>query len=201
MASAEPIDGRCAAKVGAGYCEKHPMVGQNRCGTHGGRAPQAIAAAERRQQEARAAALAVTYGLPVEIDPVDALLGELWRTQGAVLWLEVQIRALTPEGLTWGVTSVVDKGATEFTGIDRTEAAGITPLLEVYMRERKHLAQLSKDCVTVGIELRMEQRMKAVGQEFHALLTRVVTALGHDLADPAVVDVVVTEMRALGGAA
>lgn len=171
------------------------MIGQVRCGSHGGRAPQAIAAAARRDQEARAAALAVTYGLPVEIDPVDALLGELWRTQGAVLWLEAQIRALTPDALTWGVTSVVDKGATEFTGIDRTEAAGITPLLEVYMRERKHLAQLSKDCVTVGIELRMEQRMRSIGAEFKDRLTAVVTALGHDATEPAVLELIVSVLR------
>lgn len=195
MASATPIDGRCAAKVGTGYCEKHPMTGQLRCGTHGGRAPQAIAAATRRQQEARAAVLATTYGLPVEIDPVDALLGELWRTQGAVLWLEAQIRALEPAALTWGVTEVAQVHASQFAGTNRTEAAGITPLLEVYLRERKHLAQLSKDCVTVGIELRMEQRIKTIGQDFHDLVTRVVTALGHDVADPDVSRLIVASLR------
>lgn len=142
-------------------------------------------------------ALAVTYGLPVQVDPVDALLGELWRTQGAVLWLEAQIRDLEAADLTWGVTEIATKNATQFAGTDTIKSAAVHPLLEVYQRERKHLAQLSKDCVSVGIELRMQQRMKDVGAEFHALLTRVVGALGHSLQDPQVVQVVADELRSL----
>lgn len=197
MPDAAPVDGRCGAKLSGkpGYCAKPPMHGQARCGTHGGRAPQALAAAERRQQEARAAALAVTYGLPVEIDPVDALLGELWRTQGAVLWLGEQIRALEAREVTWGQTEVTHKTATEFSGIDTTEAAVPHVLVELYQRERAHLAKVSRDCVSVGIELKLAQRMEAIGADVMAKIGQVVRALGHDPESPEVLALVVSVLR------
>lgn len=162
---------------------------------HGGATPVARSAAARRQQEARLAALATTYGLPVEVDPVDALLGELWRTQGAVLWLQAQIQALEAADVTWGKTSAVDKGATEFPGTDTTEAAVPHVLIELYQRERAHLARVSRDCVSVGIELKLAQRMEAIGADVMAKLGAILTRLGHDPDDPSVLRLVIGVLR------
>jgi hypothetical protein len=173
------------------------MTGQARCRMHGGSAPQARAAAERRQAEARALALATTYGLPVEVDPVDALLGELWRTQGAVLWLQAQIERLTPEEVHWGRTEVKEVHSTEFGGTDTTEAAAPHVLVQLYQRERAHLAKVSRDCVAVGVELRMQARMEAIGADVMAKLGQVLRALGHDPDSPEVLRLVVGVLRGL----
>lgn len=187
---------RCGARTRDGDgCVNRPMHGQARCRMHGGSTPVAKAAAERRQLEARAAALATTYGLPVEIDPVDALLGELWRTQGVVLWLGEQIRLLAPEAVTWGLTEVRDVGASQFVGEDRTEAMRVHALVDLYQRERAHLAKVSRDCVSVGIELKLAQRMEAIGADVMAKLGQVLRALGHDPDDPTVLRLVVAVLR------
>ena len=49
-----PRKQRCTAKSSrtGEPCKKWAMSGQNVCGTHGGRAPQNLAAAERRLQDA-----------------------------------------------------------------------------------------------------------------------------------------------------
>jgi len=200
MASAEPTDGACAARIRKGpfagaYCTKPPMTGQARCGSHGGRAPQAKAAAARRIAEAQAAAAVVTYGLPVEIHPLDALRSELWRTQGAVLWLEQQVRALAPEELIWGTKEIVDKRATEFKGIDRTEAALIHGWMEHYRWERKHLAEVSALCVKVGIDLLEQQRIQQQAEEFLPVLRRVVSALGADPDDAKVTALILAALQ------
>jgi hypothetical protein len=204
MASSAPIEGRCAAHVNrsernpdGGFCEKWPLAGQRRCGTHGGASPQAKAAADRRRQEASVAALAVTYGLPVEIDPVDALLGELWRTQGAVLWLQAQIADLAPEEIGWGQTEVKTVNSVEFGGTDTTEAAAINVLVQLYQRERQHLAKVSRDCVSVGIELKLAQRMDAIASDVMSKLAVILRALGHDPEDRQVLRLVVNVLRGM----
>lgn len=205
MASPAPIEGRCGAWVkpservpDGGYCEKWPLDNQRRCGSHGGLAPQSKAAAQRRGLQASAAALAVTYGLPVEVDPVDALLGELWRTQGIVLWLQAQIADLEAEAVHWGTTEVKEVHSTEFGGTDTTQAAAAHVLIELYQRERAHLAKVSRDCVAVGVELRMAQRMEAIGADVMAKLGAILRALGHDPEDRDVLRLVVGVLR--GGA-
>lgn len=204
MASPEPIEGRCGARVSlsernpeGGFCEKWPLANQRRCGTHGGLAPQSKAAAQRRGHQASVEALAVTYGLPVEVDPVDALLGELWRTQGIVLWLQAQIADLAPEDIGWGLTEIKDVTSSEAPGIDRTEAAAVHVLVQLYQQERAHLAKVSRDCVSVGIELKLAQRMDAIAADVMAKIAAIVRALGHDPDDPATARLVVAVLRGL----
>lgn len=63
---------------------------------HGGRAPQVVAAAQRRLDAAAAAEAVATFGLPREVDPLQALMEEVHRTTGYVAWLESLI-SLLPE--------------------------------------------------------------------------------------------------------
>lgn len=178
-------------------CKQPPVPGAGVCRFHGGAAPQVRAAAERRALEARAAALATTYGLPVEIDPVDALLGELWRTQGAVMWLQAQIADLTPEEVGWGKTEVKQVNSSEFGGTDTTEAAAINILVQLYQQERAHLAKVSRDCVAVKVELSMQRRMDAIAADVMAKLAIILRALGHDPEDRDVLRLVVNVLRGM----
>jgi hypothetical protein len=95
-----------AKKRGGGSCGAPPMQGQKRCARHGGKSPQAQKAAAARiaEQEARETmdkAIA-TLGLPQDIDPAKALLDEISRTYGTVLWLQGKVRELELDQLVWG---------------------------------------------------------------------------------------------------
>lgn len=183
----KPGDGdprRCQAKSNraeGGQCRRWAMKGQTVCPTHGGRARQNKAAAQRRlaEQEAnRIMAKAVeTFGLPREIDPRDALLEEVYRTAGAIDWLTGKVRELDPSAAVWGVTEQVTKGATEYEGIDTTEAAAVNVWIELWQKERKHLVDVSKAAISAGIE---ERRVKLAEQQ-GALLASVVKQILGDL--------------------
>jgi hypothetical protein len=158
-------------------CKRRPMQGQQVCGTHGGKAPQNLAAAERRMAEIRAAKAVANFGLLREIDPKDALLEELYRTAGAIDWLHAQILELDPDGIIWGRTEEVDKGAGEHPGIDTTHAAAVNVWVQLWQKERDHLAAVAKAAIAAGIE---ERRVKLAEQQ-GALLAGVVKRILADL--------------------
>lgn len=135
-----------------GYCELPPMSGQTRCGSHGGRAPQSRAAAERRLQEEQGRALVATYGLPVHIEWHEALQGSLNEAYGNLLFLRDLVQQITPEALTWGVTQEVTIGSSQFPGIDVTRAAGITPVAQMYERALDRLQKFALDVGKIGLE-------------------------------------------------
>lgn len=153
------------------------MRGQEVCATHGGRAPRARAAAERRLAEEQITAALATYGRPIDTSPTEALLEEVKWTAGHVAWLRERVAELEPEALTWGKTEEVDKGSGEFTGTDITHAAKAPVLVQLYQQERAHLIAVCKTAITTGIE---ERRVKLAEQQ-GALLAGVVRAILADL--------------------
>lgn len=170
---------RCKAKSSrtGDQCKKRPMRGQTVCGSHGGRSPIAKAAAERRLKEQEARAAVTMFGLPREVDARDALLEEVYRTAGAVDWLTEKVRELAPDAAVWGVTERTEKTATEFEGIDTTEAAAVNIWIELWQKERKHLVDVSKAAIAAGIE---ERRVKLAEQQ-GALLASVIKQILGDL--------------------
>jgi len=158
-------------------CQRWPMLGQDVCPTHGGKAPQNLAAAARRMAEVKAAKYVETFGLPREIDPRDALLEEVYRTAGAIDWLHAHIRDLEPEDVVWGKTDEVTKTATEYEGVDTTYAAAVNVWVKLWQDERKHLVDVSKAAISAGIE---ERRVKLAEQQ-GALLAGVIKAVLGDL--------------------
>jgi len=218
MASAEPIDGRCGAVVKpkpeqgreGGFCEKAPLVGQLRCGTHGGKAPQALAAAERRQQEVAAREAVATFGLRRDVGFDEAILEEFQWAAGHVAWLRGRVQELTPDALVWGVTSEIDKGAGEFPGVDTTSGAEPNVWLVEYRKERQHLLALYVAAKKAGAEdarLRIAEREGAriaevIRRSFDRMLDGLVAlGLGQALVErwPELMrEVVVVELRALG---
>ncbi len=131
-------------------CGQRPVKGTKVCKMHGGLAPQVRAAGERRLQEAAAEAAVATYGLPREVAADVALLEEVHRTAGHVAWLAAKVAQFGEDELTWGIVEEVDKRATEFGGVDTTSKAQPSVWLELYQRERKHLAAVCKAALDAG---------------------------------------------------
>ncbi len=169
---------KCSSKRSNGEpCGNWPMAGQRVCRKHGGGSPQAKAAAERRMQTAQATQAVVTFGLPREVDPRDALLEEVYRAAGAVDWLQQQVQALTPDQVVWGKAEEVDKTAGEFPGIDTTHKAAVNVWVELLNRERKHLVDVCKAAVAAGLE---ERRVRLAEQQ-GAMLAGAIKAILNDL--------------------
>lgn len=169
---------RCSARRSNGEaCTKWPVAGQKVCNTHGGSSPQAKAAAERRIQVAKAASAVVTFGLPREVDPRDALLEEVYRSSGAVDWLKVRVQELEAEQVVWGTAEEVDKQAGEFPGTDVTRKAAVNVWVELYARERKHLVDVCRIAIAAGIE---ERRVRLAEQQ-GAMLAGVIKSILGDL--------------------
>jgi hypothetical protein len=163
-------------KGGRGDCHGHHLVtGTDKCRMHlGKKAADAIAEEAARQA-------VITYGLPRDISPTDALLEEVRYTAGHVAWLRGKVAEIKADDLVWGKTEESEKNATEFSGTDTTYAAKPNVWLELYMRERKHLLDVTKAAISVGIEERLVRLEEAKGQIVAELIKRILARL--DLSD------------------
>lgn len=159
-------------------CRKSAIIGGTVCTHHGGGAPQVREAGRARARHARAERAVATYGLPVEVDPHDALLAEVHRTAGHVAWLGDIVQQLERDQLVWGVTDQTEKQATEYPGIDTTRTASPNVWLELYHRERVHLVKVAKAAVDAGIDERRVQLAEAQGQAIVAVLRATLEDLG-----------------------
>lgn len=174
-------------KRGAGAGTDHPGVG--RCSWHGGCSPTGRAAAA----EAVARKAVETYGLPRDISPTDALLEEVRYSAGHVAWLRAKVAELEAADLVWGVTEQTEKNASEFTGTDTIRAAAVNMWLELYFRERKHLLDLTKTAISVGIEERRVRLAEAQGSLMNDVIRRILARLSLTADQSALLPVVVPE--------
>lgn len=187
---------RCTgrSKQSGKRCKRAPAVGLDKCAIHCGLSKaerDEIAARYTAEQDARKAV--ETYGLPRDIDPVDALLEEVRYTAGHVAWLRQQVQALDPDALVWGVTEQVEKHATEFSGTDTTYAATVNAWLELYRWERRHLVDVTKAAISVGIEERRVRLEEAKGQVVAEVIRRILGRLDLSQAQAALVPRIVPE--------
>jgi hypothetical protein len=120
---------------------------------HGGKAPQVQRAVERRRQEEAARRAVVTYGLPRDVDPYEALREEIVRTAGHVAWLGAVVATLPAEDLVFGVErSETGAGESRLNRYQR-EARSARPSvwLTLYQAERSHLVNVCKAAIACGL--------------------------------------------------
>ena len=152
--------GRCTAhsRRDGSPCGSYPMKGQTVCRLHGGKAPQALAAGERRVKSREAAELLARYGEPVETDPLQSLLDALWRAAGAVVWLDQELarqQEIAAEAERPGSSVVVQQ--TKF-GQD------IAALAKLYGEWVDRQARYAKAAVEAGLDERMVHLAEAQGK-------------------------------------
>lgn len=154
---------RCRATRSDGEpCTRWAIRGASVCPAHGAGAPRVRAAAARRYEEDQGRQRSNTYAQPIEVSPIDALLGELYRTAGIVAWLGAMIADL-----------------------DETQIP-TSSWVALHAQERDRLLRVARDCLAVGIEERLvqleESKAEMIAQAFRGLAVE----LGHDPADPIV---------------
>jgi hypothetical protein len=145
------IEGRCngwgrqaqrPCRKPAGWGTDH--VGAGRCRIHGGNTPSG----KKSAQKAIAVAGRDTYGLPIDVDPAQALLDEVHRTAGHVAWLGAVVAALRKGDLGWGITKV-KRGGDDF---GTTYESKLNVYLSLYQDERKHLTKVCETAIRAGVE-------------------------------------------------
>lgn len=166
---------KCTAhKTDGTPCPNWAMRGQRVCHAHGGRAPQNKAKAQQRLAEQKARDVMVTYGLPIDTSPADALLAEVHRTAGAVAWLADRVAELSAEAVAWNTREMVAGG---IGGGSTTESAEPHVWVKLYQEERKHLVRVCAEAIRCGIE---ERRVK-LAESQGALVAGVIRAILGDL--------------------
>jgi hypothetical protein len=166
-------------------CRQFPLPGQKVCGSHGGRSPQAQAAAQARQQEAAARELARTLGAPRDVDPKTAILEQIHWSAGHVEFYRGQVQALEAAQVVRGTRGMQRAEKIGFqAGVTTTTDAGpdIHVWVRLYNEERKYLTTLCAEAVRLGLEearVRVEMAQGArVAEAFRWLHSRIGARLG-----------------------
>ena len=142
--------GTCGREAGWGT----DHLGFGNCKNHGGSTPAGIVYASRVAQESKL----LQYGGPIELDPHQALLNEVYRSAGHVQWLEDKVRLLT------------DGDMSEET------IAGKVPNFWIrwYTDERMRLVNSAAVCIKAGVA---ERRVKIAEEQGRVLADAIRTIL------------------------
>jgi hypothetical protein len=173
---------RCQAHRTDGEpCRRWAVRGATVCPTHGGSIARVRAAAGRRIQLAAAERAVATYGLPRDINALTALTQELARAQGHVVWLN----------------QLIASGAVEL--VQTTPASVEIPSvwLDLYAKERSHLAAVARACLSAGVEERTVRLVERQAQMLVQALSAILYELGHDPTDAQVRSIVGRHLRAI----
>jgi hypothetical protein len=142
------------------------------------------------------------YGGPVKVNPTDALMQELYRTQGHVLWLAEQVTNNAPDELArafWEYrrSTEVPSGFKETVETHADHGyAGVW--LDLYMKERAHLAKICQIAITLDLDTRRLQLDEKMAAVFAAAVTGLCQDLGLDPASPPVREKIYTRMAQAG---
>lgn len=148
-----PDDRRCTAvsKRSGNRCRRAAIQGGTVCHMHGGAAPQVRKAADRRLAYEQVVEECGRLGLPIEVDPLEALLGQVWEAAGNVAFLRARVAELNqahgPLDLLGDAGGIV--------GQDHLGDGARHILVVMYDAERERLARFSKLCVEAGVAERL----------------------------------------------
>lgn len=151
-----PAGARCTRPAGWGT----PHVGIGHCKFHGGNTSSHIVAAEREL----ASRSVITFGLPREVDPQQALLEEVHRTAGHVTWLQAKIASLP-----------TDEDLKQLDQAERFERPAVW--VEMYQAERKHQTRVAEAAIRCGIAERQVRLAEAQGAQLAGVLRGVLDAV------------------------
>lgn len=143
---------------------------------HGGASPQVKRKAQERLALEVARAEVATLGLPVDIDPTQALIDEICRTAGHVAWLAEVVASLDRDQVTRGVAKITDRAGERTTEV-RSE---VNIWVRLYQEERAHLARVAKAAIDAGVAERHVQIVERQAVMLAEVVRRILVDLGHN---------------------
>lgn len=189
LATLGPVEGRCVrwiAKYGR-HCLRRPIKGGTVCVMHGGRAPQIAAAAARRLAVGKAESIAHRLGVPVEVDPHEALLGALYSAWGdVVFWRHVVSELKLKDGDSSGIIGVNHLG-------DQALHVAVGALSAAQERT----AKFAKACLDAGFTERQVRVAEGQSVLMERVLVGVLRGLGVDAAATDVRRLLADQLRQL----
>lgn len=205
-----PPDGKRCKRVkrNGEHCKAWAVKGTTLCSKHGGMAPQIRAAGERREALARVERMAVAAG--TDMDPLEHLLDGLYRSYRLVVVYGAMVSAidaLAEEEAAADERIRGELGYSENTNerdpdelivwsndrllaLNSKGEAQLHPYQQAYERAIERHGKLAKLCIDVGISERQMAIAEGQAQQLAAIVTAILTDLGHDLTEPHVRDVV-----------
>ncbi len=143
---------------GGGACRLAPLTGQAVCGAHGGKARHAKAAGARRVAEARAVRLAARWGVPVEVDGTEAILGQIHVWAGIERFYRERAEQLGDDEKIWGRTKE------KLGGEDYGTTFEAKPHMWIVLHERAslNLVRCAAEAIRAGID---ERRVRLAEQQ------------------------------------
>jgi hypothetical protein len=183
----EDPEGEYFCRRAAGHGTSH--LGTGKCAFHGGNAPSHLIRAEkdRKKLEIEAAAREVArLGLPVDVDPQEALLQEVHRSAGAVAYLQRIVSSLDDDNLTQE-DSLPGGGSRTVPSV----------WLEMYDTERKLLVAASTAAIKCGVAERQVRIAERQGELIAGAVRTILQELGV-LEHPLAAEVVRRELTKAG---
>lgn len=132
-----------------------------------------------------------------EANPINAFEMDFRRTVAHIRYFDEKMAELQETDLVWGKTKEVEVGASEFDGTDYTYEAKMSIYYEAQMVERKHLLDLQKVWINAKLDVAKLQLEQAKIVALDSVITRSLTRLGLNSADPEVRRVIREELLAL----
>ena len=168
-------------------CKRPPMIGSTFCDTHGG-TKQSPVERFRNKLLQNADFLASTYGLPIEVTPEQALMEELYRTNGHILWLQERITESDADDMIRAMW--IGQRSSGYLTPQELEEYAITGQahlwMQLYLKEREHLLQLTTKAIQLGLTERQVTLQEKVIDQIGEAITGLLVNLGVDLTDPIV---------------
>lgn len=166
----------------AGWGTDH--VGVGTCKLHLG----STADHTKYAQTEQARELVKTYGLPINVSPVEALLDEVRWTAGHVAWLRARVQETEEQKLTVGVAEqVIDSEGGKTVKIKTAPSVWV----QLYREERKHLVEVCAAALRAGIEERQIRLAERQGALIEGLIRAILADLGLSKRQQALVPTVV----------
>lgn len=147
--------------LAAGHGTNHKGFGA--CKFHGGNTPTH----ELKAQKERAREAVRTFGLPIDLDPQEALLQELHRTAGVVAYLEALIAEFESQD------DLVQHDSVGGRGTKRVPAVWV----QMYQAERGHLVRVAAEAHKCGVAERQVQIAEVLAVQFSQILKAILEEL------------------------
>jgi hypothetical protein len=149
---------------GRGQCHGPEKLGTGACRMHAG--PGQDLAHEDAKLRSRVG------GIPLDVTPSQALLGEVRYQAGVCAWLDEVVGGLTESGAVWGVERRVVRNHGEFPGVEITEAARLHLFVQWHARAHDQLVRACESALRANVEERLVRMAELDGAKVFAAMNR-----------------------------